>query len=124
MPVAGGYGLAWRREFEIIRASSLREHNRKAPNMLLYWSLMERCIEQGLTAFNFGRCSPGSGTHRFKRQWGGEDVPLPWLTWSSNGDDIQAPSERSTLRAASSLWQRLPVPVANALGPFFARRLP
>lgn len=124
MPVAAGYGLAWRREFEIVRASSLREHNRKAPNMLLYWALMERAIDCGLSSFNFGRCSPGSGTHRFKRQWGGEDVPLPWLTWARNGNGAEAPSQRGTLRAASVAWQRLPLTVANRLGPFFARRLP
>lgn len=124
IPLAGGYGLTWGREFEIVRASSLREHNRKAPNMLLYWALMERSIDAGLARFNFGRCSPGSGTHRFKRQWGGADVPLPWLTWSANGHGATVPSQRSTLRAAAAVWQRLPLAVANRLGPFLARRLP
>ncbi|MEJ2541649.1 MAG: GNAT family N-acetyltransferase, partial [Gemmatimonadota bacterium] len=70
-PVAGGLGLLFNGEFELTWASSLREYNREAPNMLLYWSLMEEVIRRGGTAFNFGRCTPGAGTHRFKSQWGG-----------------------------------------------------
>jgi len=54
-PVAGGCGFVLRDEFELTWASSLREFNRSAPNMLLYWSLMQRAIEQGLGTFNFGR---------------------------------------------------------------------
>ncbi|MGD2071600.1 MAG: GNAT family N-acetyltransferase, partial [Gemmatimonadota bacterium] len=75
-PVAGGCGFHYRDEFEMTWASSLREYSRMAPNMLLYWSFMERCIERGRETFNFGRCTPGGGTHRFKGQWGGEDEPL------------------------------------------------
>src|SRR5207247_15197 len=82
-PIAAGCGFAWRDEFEMTWASSLREHNRSAPNMLLYWSFMEQMIARGMRVFDFGRCTAGSGTHRFKQQWGGADVPLPWLQWSS-----------------------------------------
>ena len=35
--------------------------------------------------FNFGRCSPGGGTHRFKQQWGGRDVPLHWYQHARDG---------------------------------------
>src|SRR5690606_25614950 len=69
-PVAAGCGFIWRETFEMTWASSLREHNRMAPNMLLYWAFMEEAIRRGVRTFDFGRCSPGSGTHRFKLQWG------------------------------------------------------
>ncbi|HKV70948.1 MAG TPA: GNAT family N-acetyltransferase, partial [Gemmatimonadales bacterium] len=72
-PVAGGCGFRWGNEFEITWASSLRAHQTIAPNMALYWGFLERCVEQGVTLFNFGRCTPDSGTHRFKRQWGSRD---------------------------------------------------
>lgn len=124
-PIAGGCGLAWRDELEMTWAASLREHNRTAPNMLLYWSFMERAIGQGMRAFNFGRSTPGVGTHRFKRQWGGEDVPLPWLQWSGSGVSATPnPDGSGIYRLATTVWQRVPVPVASRVGPWLARALP
>jgi FemAB-related protein (PEP-CTERM system-associated) len=123
-PVAAGCGFRWRREFEITWASSLREWNHLAPNMLLYWSLMERMIQTGMDTFNFGRCSPGCGTHRFKAQWGGNDQALPWAQWSP-GQTRSTPSpERPAYRLAAALWRRLPLPVTNRVGPALARVIP
>lgn len=125
-PVAAGCGLLWNGEFEITWASDLFEYRKMAPNMLLYWSLMERVIERGARAFNFGRCTPGSGTHRFKKQWGGEDDPLAWTTWSENGaDETGVPDpEEGMMSIATQVWRKLPLGVANVLGPAVARRIP
>ncbi|MBT8405022.1 MAG: FemAB family PEP-CTERM system-associated protein [Gemmatimonadetes bacterium] len=122
-PVAGGCGFAFGDEFEITWASSLREFSREAPNMLLYWSLMEEMIRRGVATFNFGRCTPGGGTHRFKRQWGGEDEPLPWYQWS-DGERAATPNPDGGFGLAVRAWQRLPLPVANRIGPLLARRIP
>lgn len=122
-PVAAGCGFLWRGEFEMTWASSLREFNPVSPNMLLYWEFMAHVIERGGRRFNFGRCSPGGGTHRFKLQWGGAEVPLPWVRWPSP-EGAGPAGEGRLLRLASRGWQRLPLPVANRLGPFLARRLP
>ncbi|HEX8725302.1 MAG TPA: GNAT family N-acetyltransferase, partial [Gemmatimonadaceae bacterium] len=70
-PIAGGFGFAWNGRFELTWASSLREYNARAPNMLLYWSLMQRAVATRQHTFDFGRCTPGGGTHKFKLQWGG-----------------------------------------------------
>lgn len=124
-PVAGGCGFAWKDEFELTWASSLREWNRQAPNMLLYWGLMERAIEEGLGVFNFGRCTPGGGTHRFKSQWGGRDHPLPWIQVAPGGDAAATPNpEQGKYRAAIEVWSRLPVTVTRWIGPWLARRIP
>jgi FemAB-related protein (PEP-CTERM system-associated) len=121
-PVAGGCGFRFQGEFEMTWASSLRAHNRLAPNMFLYWSLMERCIERGDRVFNFGRCTAGGGTHRFKSQWGGVDEPLHWLQWpeGSATEDPQA----GIFALATRVWQLLPLGLANRLGPVLARRIP
>lgn len=123
-PVAAGCGFLWREEFEITWAGALREHSRQAPNMLLYWSLIREAIARGAKVFNFGRCTPGSGTHRFKRQWGGRDVPLPWAQWSREGKTATPSPDSPRYRLAIRAWQRLPVFVANRLGPFLSRSLP
>lgn len=122
-PVAGGCGFLFGDEFEITWASSLREFNREAPNMLLYWGLMEEMVARGVPLFNFGRCTPGGGTHRFKLQWGGDDEPLPWYQWSEDGRNA-TPNPDGGFGLAVRAWQKLPLPVANTLGPWLARRIP
>lgn len=123
-PIAAGAGFRWGDEFEMTWASALREHNRIAPNMLLYWAFMERCARHGVRVFNFGRCTPGSGTHRFKRQWGGDDRPLWWYQWA-RGRRAATPSPDDGAYAwGPRVWQRLPVGVANALGPRIVRSIP
>jgi serine/alanine adding enzyme len=123
-PVAGGCGFLWGGEFEMTWASSLRAHNHTGANMLLYWSFMRDVIARGARAFNFGRCTPGGGTHRFKRQWGGRDVPLPWAQWSPGTVDATPSPERPMFQLASAMWRRLPLAVANRFGPLLARQLP
>lgn len=123
-PVAGACCLHWRHELEVTWASSLREFNRQSPNMLLYSRLMEEAIDRDVKIFNFGRCAPGGSTHRFKQQWGGQDVPLPWPFWSRHAA-IGVPSAKSPYyRLATAVWSHLPVRVANRFGPMLARLLP
>ena len=123
-PVAGACCLHWRDELEVTWASSLKEYNRLSPNMLLYASLMEEAIDRDVKVFNFGRCTPGGSTHRFKQQWGGRDVPLPWPFWSRHAA-VGVPSAKNPFyRLATAAWSHLPVGVANRLGPVLARLLP
>ena len=123
-PVAAGYGFLWNGEFEMTWASSLREHAAKAPNMLLYWSFIERSIRRGARAFNFGRCTPGSSTHRFKLQWGGRDVPLRWGQWSAKEVATTPNPEQPLFALATRVWSRLPLAVANRVGPRVSRWFP
>jgi FemAB-related protein (PEP-CTERM system-associated) len=123
-PLAAAGGFVWRGEFEMTWASALREHRRLAANMLLYWSFIEQMIARGVRVFNFGRCTHGGGTHEFKRQWGGADVPLPWLQWSPRQLTAPPTPDRPVFRVASAVWRRLPLAVANRVGPVIARRIP
>jgi len=123
-PLAGGCGFAWREEFEITWAGALRESRSLAANMLLYWAFMEQVIGRGVRVFNFGRCTPGGGTHHFKQQWGGSDVPLPWRQYARNGAKAPPSPDDSAFSWGPRLWRRLPLFVANRLGPRLVRFLP
>lgn len=122
--VAAGCGFCCNGEVEITWAGALRDHSRAAPNMLLYWAFMEESIRRGAHTFNFGRCTPGSGTHRFKSQWDGEDHPLPWAQWSPTGVVATPSPDSGKFRLATRVWSRLPLALANAMGPYLARSLP
>ncbi len=126
-PIACGAGFLWgrdgEREFEITWASALREHNRISPNMLVYWELMRHVSDIGVNTFNFGRCTPGGNTHKFKTQWGTTDQPLWWYEHSASG---RKPMTEHSARAdiATRLWKHMPMVVANVLGPRLVRLIP
>jgi FemAB-related protein (PEP-CTERM system-associated) len=123
-PVAAGWAFVYGGEMEITWASSLRKFNRFSPNMALYWAMIEHASKLGLERFNFGRCSPDSPTHKFKLQWGGRTVPLPWHQ-RKRGATAAAPSKESPAMAmASRLWQHLPVALTRVVGPVLIREFP
>ncbi|WP_300156349.1 GNAT family N-acetyltransferase [Solidesulfovibrio sp.] len=105
-------------------ASSLREHNRANPNMLLYWSMLSQAAAAGAEEFDMGRCTPGVGTHRFKLQWGGRELGLAWERFAPSGRRWPPAAKRSpgvSRRALAVCWSRLPLAVANTLGPALRR---
>ena len=123
-PLAGGCGFMWRGEFEMTWAGALRESRTLAANMLLYWSFMEQMIARRMRVFNFGRCTPGGGTHHFKQQWGGDDVPLPWSHYPPSGGRATPSPDDPAFSWGPRLWRWLPLPIANRLGPRIIRFLP
>lgn len=122
-PVACGAGFVWGNEFEMTWASSLIQYNRIAPNMLLYFSFMERAMDAGLGVFNFGRCTPDGGTHRFKRQWGSRDEPLHWYQHARGIAATPSPDD-GAWSWGPRIWKKLPLPVATAIGPRIVRYIP
>ncbi len=123
-PLAAGCGFVWREEFEMTWAGALRESRALAANMLLYWAFMEQMIAREVRVFNFGRCTPGGGTHHFKSQWGGADVPLPWRQYAPGRVTATPSPDDPALSWGPRLWRRLPLPIANRLGPRLVRFLP
>lgn len=106
-------------------ASSLREYNRSNANMLLYWAMLSQAARDGQSVFDFGRSSPGSGTYRFKRQWGAMESGLDWTVYDPETGGVQTPSlgngSGGLRRLAERCWRRLPLSVANLAGPALRR---
>lgn len=124
LPVSGGCAIAWDREMEITWSSSLRTNTGSRPGYLLHWSFLERAAERGYRVANFGRSTPGSGTHEYKRQWGGRDEQLHWY-YRASGDEASTPSpDDGKFSWGPRLWRKLPVPMASRLGPLIVRGIP
>ncbi|MGB3222607.1 MAG: FemAB family XrtA/PEP-CTERM system-associated protein [Desulforhopalus sp.] len=118
--ISAGLILSTEEQTSIPWASSLRNFNHLAPNMLLYWNFLKFAADSGKKVFDFGRSTENEGTFRFKKQWGAEPFPLIW--YSSYPDTlIQSASEAhgkiSPRERAAILWKRLPLSVTNILGP-------
>lgn len=109
---------------QVPSASCLREFNSLCANMWMYHQLLDRAIARGATQFDFGRSSEGSGTYRFKKQWGAEPEPTPWQVVLRRGslNDVRPDDPRNRKRIEQ--WQKLPVWVTKAIGPTIVRGIP
>jgi FemAB-related protein (PEP-CTERM system-associated) len=99
-------------------ARTLRANDR------MYFELMRHARMQGCERFDFGRSKTGSGAYFFKKNWGFEPEPLGYASWTAPGAprrDADPTSARHAARIA--LWRRLPLALANRLGPPIARGL-
>lgn len=96
-------------------------------NMKLYWEALILAISLECRSFDFGRSTIDSGTYRFKKQWGAVPLQLRWYRWDkrSNSLDQLEPDHPGRLRQlAVSAWQRMPLSIANAIGPRISPNLP
>ena len=95
-----------------------------AANDFKYWELMRRACERGCKVFDYGRSKAGTGPYGFKKNWGFEPQPLSYEYRLYKCDAIpQNNPMNPKYRAFIALWKRLPIGVANRLGPHIVRNL-
>lgn len=90
----------------------------------MYWMLMEHARARGSTSFDFGRSKLGTGPYAFKKNWGFEPEPLHYefrLAAGAAMPDLNPNSPK--FRLMTRAWSRLPLWLANRLGPPIARGL-
>lgn len=93
-----------------------------AANDFMYWEVMRRACERGCRVFDFGRSKVGTGAYDFKRNWGFEPTPLVYQFRLAAGramPDLNPLNPK--LRLLVAAWKRLPLPVANLLGPLIVK---
>ncbi len=95
-----------------------------AANDFMYWEVMRRACENGYRLFDFGRSKAGTGAYAFKKNWGFTPEPLVYeyrLYGEAELPDVNPLNPK--YQRAIKMWQRLPLPIANAIGPFLAKNL-
>lgn len=123
--IAGGIAIRFRDRVTVPWASALREERSSCPNHSLYWRILRDAAEERATVFDFGRSSEGTGTYRFKKQWGTSIEPLVWTSVDPAGES-QDPKVIDPRRHSLIVdtWRRLPLAVTRRLGPSIRGRLP
>ena len=102
----------------------VHEARRLRANDRMYFELMLHARRRGCSHFDFGRSKTHSGAYDFKRNWGFEPEPLSYAAWTAPGceaRDADPTSAKHKLQIA--VWQKLPLGVANRVGPWIARGL-
>jgi FemAB-related protein (PEP-CTERM system-associated) len=96
----------------------------RAGNDFLYWETMRRAADRGCRIFDFGRSKIGTGSFSFKQNWGFEPVKLHYRFRLKPGETIPDHNPLNPkYQIFIAAWKRLPLPVANALGPLIVRGL-
>ena len=93
-------------------------------NDLMYYALMNHARARGCTRFDFGRSKAGTGAAAFKRNWGFEGVSLAYASRTAGGAAkrrVNPLDPKYSLQVR--LWSKLPLSVANRIGPMISRGL-
>lgn len=95
-----------------------------AANDFKYWELMRRACARGLETFDYGRSKQGTGSFAFKKNWGFEPTPLhyEYRLYKRNSVPQNNPAN-AKYKLMIETWRRLPIGMANWLGPFVVRAL-
>ncbi|HEX8389557.1 MAG TPA: FemAB family XrtA/PEP-CTERM system-associated protein, partial [Sphingomonas sp.] len=91
-------------------------------NDRMYFALMAHARARGCTRFDFGRSKVSSGPAAFKKNWGFEPTPLAYARRSDGPARSVSPVDPK-YRLMVRTWKKLPLPVANLIGPWIARGL-
>lgn len=95
-----------------------------AGNDFMYWELMRCSVKKGIRVFDFGRSKQGTGAFDFKKNWGFEPQPLHYeyqLYGSQSIPDTNPLNPKYQLIIKT--WKRLPLWVANVIGPHIVKNL-
>ncbi len=93
-------------------------------NDLMYWHVMRRAVEKGYRVFDFGRSKEGTGAFNFKKNWGFSPQPICHEFCLKEGTEMPDLNPLNPKYAAMvATWKRLPLPVANFIGPLVVRNI-
>ena len=95
-----------------------------AANDFKYWELMRHACARGMTVFDYGRSKQGTGPYAFKKNWGFEPTPLNYEYKLYKRDAVpQNNPSNAKYKLLIETWRRMPIGMANWLGPFIVRSL-
>jgi hypothetical protein len=124
-PGAAAFLIIDRARAEIPWAACREDMKPLGFNMKLYWEVLRAVVEKGCTSFDFGRSTVDAGTYRFKKQWGAEPMQLYWHRWERSASaQAESGSPGKGRQIVTAAWRKLPLGVANTIGPWISPGLP
>jgi FemAB-related protein (PEP-CTERM system-associated) len=95
-----------------------------AANDFKYWELMRHACARGIRVFDYGRSKVGTGPYSFKKNWGFEPLPLSYEYRLYKRESVpQNNPSNAKYKLMIEAWRRLPIGVANRIGPYVVRGL-
>lgn len=124
-PVASVLNFHFREEVLPYYGGGTAQARNVAANDFMYWEVIRRAgAERGARLFDFGRSKSETGAFSFKKNWGFEPTALHYAYRLRPGATLPENNPKNPRYAAMiKVWKRLPLPVANFLGPMLTRGL-
>ena len=123
-PIAAVMNFYFRDEVLPYYGGGTRIARQRAANDFMYWEVMRRAADRGCRLFDFGRSKLGTGAFDFKKNWGFMPEHLQYRYKLAPGASIP---DHNPLNPKYQLfiagWKRLPLAVANTIGPSIVRGL-
>jgi serine/alanine adding enzyme len=124
-PVAGAIALRHGDRVELPWICSDYSQSYFNVNEYLYWNAIQWACKSGARELDLGRSSIDAGTFRFKVQWNPEVRPLFWYYWLAPGSKLpELNANNPKFALAVRCWKRMPVGLANRVGPWIVRNIP
>lgn len=105
-------------------AGDIEDSRHLAANDFKYWELMRHACEKKVKVFDYGRSKVGTGSYFFKKNWGFEPQPLFYEYCLFKRKDIPRNNpSNAKFKWLIETWRKIPIGLANSLGPFIVRNL-
>ena len=122
-PVSGVLTLYHRGRVMPFWGGGVADARRLRSNELMYYRLMGHGRARGMRLFDFGRSKTGSGQAAWKKSFGFDPVPLAYHSWSATGERRDINPNSAQYQRRVEMWKKLPLTIANLLGPLISRGL-
>jgi FemAB-related protein (PEP-CTERM system-associated) len=121
-PVAAVMNFYWRDEVIPYYGGGTAAARGCHAHDFMYWEVMRHAAARGCRMFDFGRSKVGTGAFSFKKNWGFVPQPLAYRFRLADGAAIPDHNPLNPkYRLFIAAWKRLPLPLANLIGPHIVR---
>lgn len=122
--VAAVLSFYWRDEVVPYYGGGMDIARNVAGNDFMYWNLMQAAAARGCRLFDFGRSKLGTGAYDFKKNWGftAQHLPYEYKLYAASALPDNNPLNPK-YQLFIKMWKKLPLPVANFMGPHIVRNL-
>jgi FemAB-related protein (PEP-CTERM system-associated) len=98
------------------------------PVYLAYWTILMDSVDRGFAWLDMGRSPVGSNASKYKSQWATTSRPVYQQTWSPGKQVVASVAHEAQsderFQMVRRFWPKLPLPVAQFLGPMVRRHIP
>ncbi|GGY82322.1 hypothetical protein GCM10011613_28860 [Cellvibrio zantedeschiae] len=126
-PVSAAFLIGHNEMMEIPWASTIKEANIFNSNMWMYRKILDFAIHNKFSFFDFGRSTQDAGTYKFKKQWGAVPYQHYWYKILPNATNNEGPElnpDNPKFAIMIAVWKKLPLWLANTIGPAIIRNIP
>lgn len=122
--ISGGIAICFNGVVSMSYQASDRAYLDHYPNDAVTWQAMEEGGREGFRYLDFGKTPvDNTGLAQYKKKWKAEERKLYYYYYPKVPNLISSNRQGTKFKIVTSVWRRLPLPIARLLGPLAFRQL-